>query len=75
MIPDKDDFERILIDLYRWSWNVEADLQNVYIDRLNAFLRRSSHNLSDYIEIYECELKLRHFKQFSKDLFKVIFGR
>lgn len=69
-----NDFDRILIDLYRWSWNIEADLHNAYIDRLNAFLSRSNHNLIDYIEIYESELKLKHFKQFSKDLFKIIFG-
>ena len=73
MMKANDD--RLLIDIYRWLWCIEADLQNDYVNKLNLFVKRRSHSFYDYLSIYESELKMKHFKEFSRDISKIISNR
>ncbi len=56
------------IELYKWLWTMEVFYQNEYIDKLNNFLKHNEHFFQDYLIVYEAELRLKNFKQFSRDI-------
>ncbi len=65
--------DELQINIYRWLLYTEAEYENRYIDLLNNFNRVAhQHYLQDYLKLYEAELRLNHFKQFSKDLTKLL---
>lgn len=64
--------DRKMIDIYQWLFNIEADLSSDYENKLNIFYNAKMRYLDDYLRLYESELKLKHFKQFSNDLIKLL---
>lgn len=65
-----DEAEKVII--LKWLWFSEAHFENVYQDKLNNLTRLTQHSLTDYLNLYEAELKLRHFREFAGDLQKIL---
>ena len=61
-----NDYEKI--NIFKWLWTMEVFYQNQYIDKLNNFMRHNEHGFLDYLSIYESEMKLKYFKEFSRDI-------
>ena len=65
---EKKQFDMFMVDIYRWQWNVEADYKNQLVACQNRINSMRWHNMNDYIELYELELQLKHFKLFCREL-------